>query len=273
MDGVEGRAPARVHDRRAAVAARGPRPRRVEPRHVLVALEGGAAVVAHPVVVDLDVEARLVALDVAAPVLHGDVAAHLAAGAERRLLVEVPDALGEAEAGRGQGAHRADVHHAGGERVGQLLARERADLDARAAVEEAELAGARDLLGEADAARALDAAVHVEDDVGAERDALAARVGPLVLVLEARVGDAVLEGVVLQAALAGLVADRAVERVVDEEELHHPLLRLVDLGHVGAHHHAVLHHLGGAGRSAASASPSILTRHMRHWPTTDRRGW
>ena len=81
-----------------------------------------------------------------------------------------------------------------------------------------------------------------------------------------------LEGVVLQAALAGLVADRAVEGVVDEEELHHPLLRLLDLGHVGAHHHAVLHHLGGAAGLRASACRSILTRHMRHWPTTERRG-
>src|SRR6185312_13499191 len=104
-----------------------------------------------------------------------------------------------------------------------------------------------DLLGEADAARALDAAVHVEDDVGAQGDALAPRIGPLVLVLETRVGDAVLEGVVLQAALAGLIADRAIQRVIDEEELHHPLLRLGDLGGIRAHRPAVLHHVGGAG--------------------------
>ena len=111
--------PVERRDRGCAVAvAGGGRARAAGSRGSrLVALEGRAAVVAHPVVVDLGVEARLVALDLAAPVLDGDVAPHLAAGAERRLLVEVPDALGEAEAGRGQGAHRADVDHAGGEVV------------------------------------------------------------------------------------------------------------------------------------------------------------
>ena len=89
-------------------------------RHGLVALEGRAAVVAHPVVVDLGVEARLVALDVPAAVLDRDVAAHVAAGADRRLLVEVEDALGEAEAGGGERADRADVHDAGRQRVVQL---------------------------------------------------------------------------------------------------------------------------------------------------------
>src|SRR5258706_2746566 len=150
MNGVQRLAPAGI--RPFSLYARGGKT-----RLLLVALEACAAVVAHPVVVDLDVEARLVALDVAPPLLHGDVATDLAAGADRRLLVEVPDALGEAEASRGEGAHRADVHDAGGERIVQLLAGEGADLHAGATVEEPELAGARDLLGEADAARALEA--------------------------------------------------------------------------------------------------------------------
>jgi hypothetical protein len=36
------------------------------------------------------------------------------------------------------------------------------------------------------------------------------------------VAAAVGERLVLQVALAALVADRAIERVVDEQELHHP---------------------------------------------------
>ena len=40
-------------------------------------------------------------------------------------------------------------------------------------------------------------------------------------------GAAFLEHVVLQLALAGLVADRAVERVVDQQELQHALARLL----------------------------------------------
>ena len=43
---------------------------------------------------------------------------------------------------------------------------------------------------------------------------------------------------VLQLAFAALVADRAVERMVDQQELHHALLRLDRLLRVGAHLHA-----------------------------------
>ena len=39
--------------------------------------------------------------------------------------------------------------------------------------------------------------------------------------------DAVGHRLVLQVALAALVADRAVERMVDEQELHHPFARLL----------------------------------------------
>src|SRR5262249_11654017 len=128
-----------------------------EARDVAVAFEAGAPVGAHPVVVDVGGEARLVALDDAAAGVRRGVAAHLAAGAQRRLLVEVEDALGEAEAGRGERTHRADVHDAGGKLVVELLAGKGTDLGTGAALEEAQLAGAGDLLGEADAARALDA--------------------------------------------------------------------------------------------------------------------
>src|SRR5690606_27939939 len=149
-------------DRRelAAVAAQ---PGRREARQLAIALVRRAAVVAHPVVVDFEVEARLVAADGAAPVLERDVAPDVAAGTDRRLLVEVPYPLDEAEAGRGQRADRADVDDAGRQRVVELATRESADLRVRAALEEAELAGLRDLLREPDAAGALDAPVHVED--------------------------------------------------------------------------------------------------------------
>jgi hypothetical protein len=77
---------------------------------------------------------------------------------------------------------------------------------------------------------------------------------------------------VLQVALAALVADRAIERVVDEQELHHPLARLLDHGRVGLDHRrlafragaqvAHLHRAGGGGfRRAAhhldKAHPAI----------------
>src|SRR4029077_7558364 len=49
----------------------------------------------------------------------------------------------------------------------------------------------------------------------------------------------VLVGVVLEEALAGLVADGAIQRVIDEEVLHHRLLVLTGLGGVGVDDHAV----------------------------------
>ncbi len=46
--------------------------------------------------------------------------------------------------------------------------------------------------------------------------------------------------IILQAALAGLVANRAIERVIDQEILHdHPLVFL-DLGAVGHQHGQIL---------------------------------
>ena len=46
-------------------------------------------------------------------------------------------------------------------------------------------------------------------------------------VLEAGLGAAVGHRLVLQRAFAALVADRAVQRVVDQQQLHHAVLRLV----------------------------------------------
>ncbi len=63
----------------------------------------------------------------------------------------------------------------------------------------------------------------------------------------ARGRHAIADRQVLQLAFAALVADRAIERVVDEQELHHRLLRLDRLGALGPHDHA-LRHRGRAGR-------------------------
>jgi hypothetical protein len=69
--------------------------------------------------------------------------------------------------------------------------------------------------------------------------------------------DAIGHRLVLQVAFAALVADRAVERVVDQQELHHPFAGLLDHGRVGLDHRrlalgpgaqvAHLHRAGGGG--------------------------
>src|SRR5207248_10549641 len=81
----------------------------------------------------------------------------------------------------------------------------------------------RDRLGEARAAVAEDAALAVERDRRRDRDRLVQR--PLGEGHPSRPG-AVAEGQVLQRALAALVADRAVERMVDEDELEARVLAL-----------------------------------------------
>ena len=101
---------------------------------------------------------------------------------------------------------------------------------------------AGDLFGKAGATGALDAALPVEQGEGAEGDGL----GPVPFLLdEAALARAAGDRLVLQRALAALVADRAVERMVDEEELEHALLRLArrrrdggDLLPVGDRHEA-----------------------------------
>ncbi len=82
---------------------------------------------------------------------------------------------------------------------------------------------------------------------------------------------AVLHGVFLQLALAGLVADGAVERVIDEEKFHHALAAFVDDGRVDADAHA-LGDLGGRSRSAGAASSRPRAcRRRRGWACAGRR--
>src|SRR5690606_38069771 len=88
---------------------------------------------------------------------------------------------------------------------------------------------AGDLLGEPDAAGALDAPLAVQQHLGGDVDRLGE--GPLDVAV-AGVRPAGGHGLVLQRALPALVAHRAVERVVDQEELHDPRLCLA--GHIRA---------------------------------------
>src|SRR5262249_26866485 len=68
------------------------------------------------------------------------------------------------------------------------------------------------------------------------------------LEVEAAGAGAMAQGKVLQVALAALVADRAIERMVDEQELQRALAPLLHLRRIGEHSHA-LGDLGGAGGS------------------------
>ena len=97
----------------------------------------------------------------------------------------------------------------------------RADFHVLAAADSAKFLNSRNFLPEAHTARAVDAAGHVRGDERPEvlvgHDTLFLRV--------ARYAAAETEREILELAFAALVADRAIERVVDQQELHRGLLR------------------------------------------------
>jgi len=177
---------------------------------------GEAAFVAHPVVIDLGVVPRHEAPGALVLVLDLDVAAGRAAVAHARRSLELPRPHREPEVLRGQRTNRADIDGVDRVRVVELLARRRGQDLVVTAMRELELVLARDHVARADAARAQDAALLIEHDVRSEID-------DLVLVdlvgVDARIGVVVIEVQLLQRALAGLVADRAIDRMVDEREL------------------------------------------------------
>src|SRR5206468_1376024 len=145
-----------------------------------------------------------------------DVAADRAETADGGRVLDLPRPRLEAVLRGGERAHRTKLDHVARERSPVRLVLEGRDQRLRAAVARHELAVLGDVAREARAAVAEDAALAVEGDRRRDRDRLlegALREG------HARVARAVAEGEILERALAALVADRAIERVVDEDEL------------------------------------------------------
>jgi hypothetical protein len=175
-------------------------------------------------------------MGLAVTVVDEDVAAGGAAGAHGVGRFQEPDAHLEAEIVGEQRAHRADV----GE-VARVVVRDGAvevagDLGVVAAAHELEAVGSGDVALETQAARAEHAALGVEHD-GPEVHHLA--LGDLLLHLHPGLVETVLHVVVLQVALARLVTDRAIDGVVDEQELERGPVRLHRLLAVGLDHQAV----------------------------------
>jgi hypothetical protein len=146
-----------------------------------------------------------------------DAAAPGAAGADGGNRLQVPDtALVEEVPGeeRSHGADGGDVV-----RVGVVEGPLLQALDPRVAapLDNAQLVGAGDFAGEAHAAAAEDAALGVVDDPLGE----VVELGLVVLGIDVeRLIRPVLHLVFLQPALAGLVADAAVHRMIQGDELH-----------------------------------------------------
>ena len=188
-------------------------------------LEVEPAAVAEPSPVDRVGVDTLVAKDLVAARLDHHTTADRARRARALDLLEIPRSCLEPVRRGGERADRADLHGVAGEVRRERLVRERQHLGVVAAVDEVDQLVAGDLVGEARAAVAQDAALAVEQHQVADRD----RLVEVALLLEvAALAGPVAERLVLQRTLAALVADRTVEGVVGEEQLEHAFLRPLD---------------------------------------------
>jgi hypothetical protein len=199
-------------------------------------MEGVASFVTDPVTVDLFIDPWLKTRNAVLVSLDADVAARAAARTDRRRLLQVPDAHFEAKIAIRKRADRADVDNIASQGIVENRAGKKSNGRMVAAVDDSQLVGMGHFLQEAHAASAFDAPLAVENNVGAKDLPLAFM---LFFFFEAAGLPVMLHIVVLEPALPGLIANGAVQRVIDEQELHDGLAHREDLGTLGQHGHAL----------------------------------
>ena len=162
---------------------------------------------------------------------------------DRRTLVQFPGTGLEAERPGGQGAHRADINH-----IARQFGFKRAldigtDFHVLAAARRTQFQLAGHFLQQSDTAGAMDTTRHVGGNQRTDE-----RVPDHAFVFgKARHVTAIFQCQVLQFAFTTLVTDRAIQRVVDQQEFHHPLLRAPGQLRAGKDLHAIGHR-GSTGR-------------------------
>ena len=177
--------------------------------------------------------------------LHNQVGSGGIVRADALAPRKLPSARRIAKRFAGERAHRADVDHIARQFRIDRCADKGLDFAVLAAMRHTQFHLPGNFLSKTHTARALDAAVHFLH--GNERTRILDREHPFFF-LVARTALAIAHRQILQQAFAALVANRAIEWMIDEQELHHTLLRLDCLDALGAHHHAV-HHRRGASRN------------------------
>ena len=209
---------------------------REEPGGIVEVVPAVPTIVAHPPLVDVGILPRLEAVDGVLVVFGDDRASCRAATADVRLALQEPDPLLVEEVLVAKGSDRTEVDDVAGEFVIEGEAGEDRDLLLGAAVDHHQLTRPRHLTGEPHAAGAHDAAVDEQRDRRA--DVAAAAVKGIQIGAPLRL--TVLEVVVLKEALTGLVADRAIDRMIDEQRFLDAGPAVLDQRRVGDDHGAVL---------------------------------
>src|SRR6185369_3384797 len=182
-----------------------------------------ARLVRNPFLVDGLVLARENAQNFAPASIDANSAPYRIHDIDRRRLGQLPGPCHEGVRLRRKRADRAKIDHVAGQVREHAALEIGGDLHVLATSDGAELLHAGHLGHEAYAARAVNAAVHVGVDQRPEIFLL----DRTLIVLEAARIESIGHGLILQIALATLVADRAIERMIDEQELEHALARLL----------------------------------------------
>ena len=167
-----------------------------------------AAFVADPPLVDQRIFARLEPINAVLVFLDPDRAAGGAAGADPRVPPQKPHPLLVQKVLVAQRTDRTEIDHVSGKVVVQRMVRQHVDFFMCAAARKHQFLRAADLLREADATAAQDAAIDEQRDVADVAAAAGERlqIGPALRL-------AMLEMVVLQGAFTRLVANRAIDRM------------------------------------------------------------
>src|SRR5690606_32384590 len=195
-----------------------------------------AVAVADPALVDVFVLEGNHALDAIELDLGNEVGAQTVVRADRTTAGQLPGTGRHLVGTRQQRAHRAEVDHVAGEFGFNRLADEGGDLGKLAPVHHADFHHAADLFAETHTTGAVNATLHA---FGGNERAHALGHDHALRFLVAGGRLAVTDRQVLQLALTALVADRAVERVIDEQELHDGVLCRDSLLGACVHDHAV----------------------------------
>ncbi len=251
-DGVDGLLPGDLVDHARIV----PKARVEEPVRVLDLLVAPPAPLTGVAMVDAPLPEVGDAADQGLVGLDVERAADVTESADRLGGVQLPRVMAEVPVR--EGAHRtdSDAHAAvGAGGLAEILAEGGSDAGFEAATRGLDRDDADHLVADAGAPVAHDAPVPLVVDGLAE---VLVGVGELRAAIGVRV-DVVEVGVLLEIALAGLVAGWAVQRVVDEVHLKDVLAGLDDLGRVGEHLHA-LGKRGGTGLDEPPALAEDLNR-------------